>query len=386
MKIAVILLSLIVVGYNMQSSNLFYNAKPLTNTSSVSEGIGIPGLSDPLATPETKALYAYLKNVSGKGLLFGQQYSTYYKQSGSDELCTKNMSDCFTSVGQHPAVLGLNYTDDPKLLRAHILNTFKQGGIITVHWTMGNPVTGGNHHDVTPAVYSILKGGSKYEAYKQTLQSMAQFYKSLVVDGKLIPIIFRPFHENYSLDKWWAENYCKPEEYKRLYRETVTYLRDSMGVHNLLFAYAPNTPSDNKKNYIDKYPGDDVIDIIGFDRYGGAIDVDKFANNLLKDCQVVVNFAEKRNKVAAITEAGVYKGIQNATNPNWVTTAFNPLMNDPVAKKVAYFLTWNNKSPKSYWVPLPSQKTYSDFVSFYKNPYTLFLNDLPKDIYTKTDY
>lgn len=384
MKQAIIFLSIICCVVSCIKPGDGFNPPPIVQPPNTI----IPGLSDTLATPETKALYAYLKDVSGKGLLFGQQYSTYFLQNSVDELCTKNISDCFTSVGQHPAILGVNYTDDAAMLKAHIINTFRQGGVINVHWTFGNPlVPGSDHHNLTPgAVASIIKGGSKYEFYKQTLTTMAQFYKSLVYDGKLIPIIFRPYHENYSSDKWWRADLCTPQEYIALYRETVSYLRDSLGVHNLLFAYAPNTPSDNNINYIDRYPGDDVIDIIGFDRYGGAEDVAKFSNNLVKDCQVVVNFAEARNKVAAITEAGVGNGIQNTNVADWFTKAFNPVMNDPVAKKVAYWLTWRNKNPNNYWIPLPGQFTYNDFVTFYNNPYTLFLNDLPKDIYVKTDY
>lgn len=342
----------------------------------------VEGLSDTLATYETKRLYQYLKNLQGKGMLVGQQFFTYYRQSGTDDFATTNSSDCKTSTGSHPAMLGVNYDFDPAILRAHIINTYRQGGIVTVHWTTDNPVTGGDHHDLTPAVSAIIKGGAKYEYYKSILRIMADFYKSLKDDnGKLIPIIFRPYHENFSYDKWWGADHCTAADYVQLYRQTISYLRDSLNVHNLITAYAPNTPSDYSGAYGERYPGDDVVDIMGFDRYGGALNVNIFANNLVEDCRLVVNFAEARNKVAAITEAGVGNGIQNTNDPQWFTKAFGSVLLDPVAKKVVYWLTWSNNQPGYYFIPLPGQLTYDDFKVFANNPYTLFLNDLPNTIY-----
>lgn len=364
-------------------TTLFYSCKkeeqPVPDTP---PSFKVEGLSDTLATYETKKLYSYLKGVSGTGMLVGQQFFTYYRQSGTDDYCVNNMSDCFATTGSHPAILGVNYDFDPAILRAHILNTYKQGGIITVHWTMDNPVTGGDHHDLTPAVSAIIKGGSKYEYYKTILQTMANFYKGLKDDhGKLIPIIFRPFHENFSNDKWWGANYCTAADYVQLFRQTVSYLRDTLNVHNLLYAYAPNTPSDYIESYTTRYPDDDVVDIMGFDRYGGSTNTSNFANHLLQDCQLVVNFADARKKVAAITEAGVGNGTENTTDPNWFTNVFNYIFQDPVGKRVVYWLTWSNNQPRYYWIPLAGQLTYDDFISFYNNPYTIFQKDLPSTIY-----
>ena len=337
---------------------------------------------DSLATKETKSLYCFLQTIQGNGLLVGQQFYTYSGQNFTDAKCLLNTSDCFTSTGSHPAILGVNYNKNATVLRAHILNAYKHGGVITMNWSMNNPVTGGTSNDITPAVDSILPGGTKYDFYKKTLDTLGNFCKQLLdTNNNLIPVIFRPFHENTGSDFWWGEASCTYLEYIALYQFTVSYLRDTLGVRNLLYAYAPSRPTDHlPEQYSYRYPGDNYVDIIGFDRYNS--DGQNYSSLLLSDCETVVLFAEQRNKVAAICESGVKNGVNNTSINSWFMSQFlTPLLNDPIAKKVAYWLTWANTSPTSYWIPLPSQPTFQSFDSLYSNSYTLFLNDLPSTIY-----
>ncbi len=35
-------------------------------------------------------------------------------------------------------------------------------------------------------------------------------------------------------------NHCTPDEFKELYRFTVTYLRDTLQVHNFIYAFSPD--------------------------------------------------------------------------------------------------------------------------------------------------
>jgi mannan endo-1,4-beta-mannosidase len=360
------------------------DAEEITPTLTTARQIttGQPGMSDQSATAETKSLFCYLRNMMGKGLLVGQQLSTYSGQGFVDDYCQLNKSDCKTGVGSHPAILGLNYNKDGAILRAHIFNTYNQHGIITMHWPMDNPVTGGSAQDTTPAAYAILPGGFRHEFYKQTLDTLGNFFKSLVdSNNKLIPIIFRPFHENTGNNYWWAAGTCTREHYRELYQFTVSYLRDTLGVHNVLYAYAPSRPSDRSETYLYRYPGDKYVDIIAFDRYNK--DNENYTELLLNDCRTVVAFAMERSKIAAISESGVKDGLVNTAKSNWFMTQFlTPLLQDTEAKKVAYWLTWTNSSPTSYWVPLSGQPTFNSFDKLYKDPYTLFLNDLPSTIYS----
>lgn len=111
--------------------------------------------------------------------------------------------------------------------------------MITFCWHYYNPVTGGNFYDTTRVVRHILPGGSHHAIFKADLKIIADFAHNAKADnGELIPIIFRPWHEFDGNWFWWGRNHCRVEEFKELYRFTVTYLRDSLQVHNFLYAFS----------------------------------------------------------------------------------------------------------------------------------------------------
>ena len=66
---------------------------------------------------------------------------------------------------------------------------------------------------------------------------------------------------------WWGKNHCTVEEFKELYRFTVTYLRDSLQVHNFLYAFSPDCGFTTEKGYLERYPGDEYVDVVGMDNY-----------------------------------------------------------------------------------------------------------------------
>ena len=109
---------------------------------------------------------------------------------------------------------------------------------------------------------SILPGGQNHERYKKDLRKVAEFSSSLRDDdGKLIPFIFRPFHEFDGEWFWWGAAYNEPEEFKDLWRFTVHYLRDILNVHNMLYAFSPDIKFDSREDYLLRYPGDDYVDM-----------------------------------------------------------------------------------------------------------------------------
>lgn len=85
-------------------------------------------------------------------------------------------------------------------------------------------------------------------------------------DGTLAPVLFRPFHEHTGSGFWWGEAQCTPDEYRALWRFTVEYLRDVKRVHNLLYVYSPDLYRD-AEHYMERYPGDEWVDVLGLDAY-----------------------------------------------------------------------------------------------------------------------
>jgi len=334
--------------------------------------------SDLSATCQTQSLYQQLKNLRSNHLLFGHQNSTFEGIGWEDKDGFEDRSDCEEAVGDYPAVYGFDFVRG-FVFQRHAIRAHERGAIITFSDHMDNFKTRGGAWDAqNNSVSGILETGSAPQSRLiQHLNQVANFFNGLRdKDGELIPVIYRPFHENTGDWFWWGSPYCTPEEYVALWQFTIDYLRNTRNIHHVLYAYSPSDPA-FRGGYEARYPGDDYVDIIGFDSYA----VLAYEMFLIPNAQLVVEFATQHNKVAALTEFGVNGGIQFAENSDWFTNVFlAPLKNDPIAKELAYALTWRNDRANHHWVPLPESPNHPDFVKFYEDEFTLFEANLP-DLY-----
>ena len=168
---------------------------------------------------------------------------------------------------------------------------------------------------------------------------------------------------------------CAPtEEYIGLWRFTVDYLCKTKNVHNVLFAYSSSGDIADKQQYLERYPGDDYIDLVGFDYYqmrdaGNS----SFIEEVSRVLGIVTGVAEEHGKIAALTEAG-YESIPDST---WWTSTLWPAVKD---HKISYLLVWRNANniPGHFYAPYPGQLSADDFIDFYNLPGTLFQGDLTK--------
>jgi mannan endo-1,4-beta-mannosidase len=356
---------------------------------------------DPHATNETKALFLNLQHLSRDRVLFGHQDALAYGVEWTD---AAERSDVKDVTGSFPAVYGWDASGierDSKRnidgvqfarMRDWIEGAYSRGGVITLSWHMNNPASGGNAWDTTAAVAAILPGGARYDQYRLWLDGFAEYVSTFrasrpgVRGEQLVPIIFRPFHEMSGGWFWWGAGHCSPDEYKALWRFTVSYLRDTKQVHNLLWAYSPNAQKDGgMSDYFAYYPGDEFVDILGFDDYstlephpGSPDPVAAMRSNL----RWLGQQAATRGKVAALTEAG-YVTIPDSM---WWTSRLLPaLAPDSGDAHVAYALVWRNANrvhdrPDHFYAPYPGQASAADFVRFRADPGILFEDELP-DMY-----
>ncbi|MDZ7373897.1 MAG: glycosyl hydrolase [candidate division KSB1 bacterium] len=333
----------------------------------------LPAQIDRQATWETKVLYYNLELLSGDYLLFGHQNTNVIGRGWLDTTGALDTSDVKAGLGTFPAVFGFDFGSGWDAFRGHVERAFAKGAVITYSWHAPNPITGGNFYDTRGRpIAEIVPGGSANELYKSWLRGIAGFAKSLRVKGTLVPILFRPFHENTGNWFWWGANFCTPEEFIAAWRYTVHFLRDTLGVHNFLYVYSPDGRS-AMSNYGERYPGDDYVDVVGLDMY----EKDDYSHVLVQACRLLVQFAEEHGKVAAITETGTSDGLAGTSISDWFTRAFLwPLKADPVARKVAWALFWTNTS-NTYWIPLPGDPHFAAFVEFYRDPFVLFADELP---------
>lgn len=345
-------------------------------------------LIDKKATAETKYLFTNMElHAANNSIMFGHQHATEYGHGWSGD---ENRSDVKSVTGSHPAVIGVDFMDvfgvdgnevekRRDALRKNIAATYNRGGVTTVSWHFSNPASGGGFYwkdSVSlPAVKLIITGGSHHNKYKKILEDIAVFAKSVKgKDGKLVPMIFRPFHEFDGDWFWWGAAHCTVDEFKTLWRFTVSYLKDSLKVHNFIYAFSPDNKFNSEEEYLARYPGDDYVDMVGIDNYGDWGRDGKYNIEAgIKKLKIVSGYAAKAGKLAAFTETGL-ESIPNTTW--WTQTLLSSIREANV--KLAYVLVWRNDMtiPTHYYAPFPGQVSEKDFLLFYNDSYTLFENDL----------
>lgn len=347
---------------------------------------------DENATKETKALYHNLRKLSKKHTLFGHQHATEYGHGWSGDA---NRSDVKSVSGSHPAVIGVDFSgfsggtaesaqNAKEAVRKTVVDTYNRGGVITAAWHFNNPVSKGGFYWVDslskPGVQYIIPGGGAHEQYKEILKGIADWAHSVRgADGNLVPVIFRPFHEFDGGWFWWGKPHTSREDFISLWRFTVSYLRDSLDVHNFIYAFSPDNRFNSEADYLERYPGNQWVDMLGMDNYGDMgrdrYDLDAAISKL----KIVSDYAKKAGKLAAFTETGLESIPDTAW---WTNTLLKVMKNNNL--RLSYVLVWRNdtRSPTHYYAPYPGQVSIPDFIKFYNDPYTLFENDLD-NIYKK---
>lgn len=340
-------------------------------------------LADKKASKEAKILYERVKKISEFGFAFGQQDATIYginwKQQDTP---LKLRSDIQDVSGKLPAVHGydlghleLNHsfnldTVSFTLMRDQVKKLHKKGAIITFSWHLNNPVTDGSSWDTTSAVSEILKGGLQREKYENWIKRLSLFFKSLQDEkNNPIPVVFRPFHEMNGGWFWWGEGNCSAEDYKALWRQTCKLLQENE-VHNLLFAYSPNTIQ-NEANFLKYYPGDEYVDILGVDIYNHGSN-EAFTKDLQSNLQILKFLATQKSKPYALTETG---NTRPGTAPEWWT---NSLYQGIKNSGISWVLLWRNARLDHYFSTYPEDISAEDFRAFEKLDESLFLKQVRK--------
>lgn len=331
-------------------------------------------------TSETMKLLTNLKKLPSKGFLFGHHDDTVYGIGWEGD---EGRSDVKSVCGDYPAVISFdlgelelggeaNLDKVPfEKIRKEIVKQYKRGGMVSLSWHVRNPKTGGDAWDVkdTTAVKSVLSGGVNHQKFSGWLIRVADFINSLKTpEGVKVPVLFRPWHEHTGSWFWWGDKLCTSDEYKTLWRMTVDSLR-ARGVDNALYAYSAGAEPQDTVQYLKRYPGDDLIDLIGFDTY--QFDRDNFLTDLGRSLAIVDSVSKTHNKVMAVTEIG-YEGIPDA---KWWTGTLLPALEK---YPIAYVLVWRNARERitHFYAPYPEQVSAKDFVEFYNNPKTLFASDM----------
>lgn len=229
-------------------------------------------LVNPNATDEAKSLMSYLCDIYGKHILSGQQEMCgSHNYSASEAEFTYIME----KTGKMPAVRGfdfMNYRgnglgwDDECAER--VIEWYKEkNGIPTVCWHWFSPGDIGKKGDgsfyTEYTTFSITKaltpGTPENEALLNDIEFMASKFQMLE-DAK-VPVLFRPLHEAEGGWFWWGAE--GPEPCVKLYRLLYDKFTNQYGLDNIIWVWTSSAYDTSSK----WYPGDDVVDIIGYDKY-----------------------------------------------------------------------------------------------------------------------
>lgn len=347
---------------------------------------------DKKATDETVALFGNLRRLSENHILFGYQAATEYGRGWSGE---EDRSDVKEATGSHPAVIGHDFAGftgsesleetkrEMERLTKLISDTYNRGGVTTIAWHFRNPIEGNSFYwEQSPVrtVERLIPGGDYHEKYKELLGWIGQFANQVRgADRKLVPMIFRPYHEFDGDWFWWGQSHATREDFITLWRFTVAYLRDELNVHNFIYAFSPDCRFHTEEEFLDRYPGDEWVDMVGVDNYAdfGRDSTGSLEAGIHK-LKIVSDYAKAHHKLAAFTETGL-ESIPDTTW--WTQTLLHAVKNPDM--QLAYVLVWRNDSKSEthyYATPPKGHPSHANFMEFYEDPFTLFENDL-KDIY-----
>jgi len=331
-----------------------------------------------------------LTDLQQRGTMFGHQDDPFYGIGWAYE---EGRSDVLETCGDWPAVMGFdlggiemgdakNLDSVPfECIRREILRHHQRGGIVTISWHPRNPVTTFDHLNTWPegsaweatdgTVAAILDGGAQHEIFMTWLERVRAFLSSLrTEEGEPVPFIFRPWHENNGAWFWWGNTHCTPDEYRALYTLTQDYLKSQISnlKSQIVWSYSPNLDGAMDENkFLQWYPGDERIDLIGLDAYQWGTEED-FVRQTTADLDFLCTFSAQHGKLVALTECGYI----DLPDPTWWHRVLLPIIE--AHPSLSYALVWRN-AEKEHFGPVPGTDNGREFLQFYNDPQTLFLKE-----------
>lgn len=245
-------------------------------------------LSNPNASDSAKRLYNYLCDQYGNHIISGQQEycgSHNYNLYADPDNYIKDNEQEFEYIqektGKMCALRGidfLNYRsnatwDDNAAERTiQWVNEYK--GIATVVWHWSVPSEEGStdcnfYVESASANYTTFSISRALEEgtweHEVLMADIAEIAKQLTkLKNADVPILWRPLHEAEGAWFWWGAE--GPENCKKLYRLLYDQLTNVYGLDNLIWVWTGYAYSTSP----DWYPGDDVVDIVGYDKYNAV--------------------------------------------------------------------------------------------------------------------
>lgn len=287
---------------------------------------------------KTQAVYDYLLGVWGKSTIAGQSDLTW---RDATDMAQRVHDD----TGKYPALMGydfMNYVDategDGRHQTEEAIAWDKRGGLVSFHWHW-RIANGKFYTKETP--YRLP--AADYRQIDADIDRVALELKRL--QDANVPVLWRPLHEAAGGWFWWGTS---REGYIALWRHMHERLTQKHGLHNLIWVWNGQDPA--------WYPGDDVVDITGYDIYD-------------KTYSAAYRKAQQHAKPIALTETGyIPDPAQSAAAGEWWL----------------WFMVWNDAagaagvtSQDNFWTG-EYHNTGAHKRKVYNDPRVITLDRLPK--------
>ena len=338
-------------------------------------------LSDPDATESAKSLMSYLVDTYGSHIISGQQ--EFYGTSREDEF-----EYIYKLSGEYPAIRGFDFGETCPLYAwdagtsNRIISWAKEkGGIATASWHINVPAvmndyTLGQTMAFEKTTYSektdfvtanVLEEGTvEHDYFLLAVDNLAANLKKVQDAG--VPLLFRPFHEaeggggtdGKKAWFWWGKE--GSEVYKKLYAYLYDLLTQKYGLHNLIWEFNSYTYENSK----DWYPGDEYIDLVGYDKYNATDWTTSTSKpNESAIASTFYSLAEwygEDGKPIAMMENDTIPSLDNLQSEKAAWLYFCPWYGD-------HLMSTNFNNPDTV-------------KEMYQSDYCITLDELPEDLYT----
>ena len=299
-------------------------------------------LSNPAASAEARALYAWLWSIYGTKTLTGQQEQNFKSAGAGLEL-----NHIRRVTGKAPALLGFDYMDpeDQAATNARALAWHKAGGIVSICWHWGAPDIGTGYENAKKAFdveQALVAGTPQNRAMMAQMAGVADLLTQLR-DAR-VPVLWRPFHEFSGTWFWWGQH--GPDGFKALWRLMYRYFTTERKLDNLIWVLGWAGQNVDAAYY----PGRDCVDVAGADLY-----VDDHGN-----------LAPMFGQVKAIVGTSVPICLhENGPIPDPATLG-------PQADWL-WFMTWHTR-----WLTDPAQNPPALLRDYYRSARYLTKDELPR--------
>ncbi len=288
-------------------------------------------MSNPNASPEARAVYAYIRELWGKGCLTGQMESTWM---GSPDY---EMNYLLKHTGRLPAVRGLDFMhNDFQGVVDRAIEWWEKGGIPHICWHTGSDFASGYDESKAHTLdwdKALTPGTPEYAKLLKAMDRAVPYLQQL--EDARVPVLWRPFHELEGGWFWWSKG--GSDNFVKLWQLMYDRYTHYWGLDNLIWLLAYSGGS----AYIgDWYPGDGYVDLIGPDSYTPGGNGDIYANVsriaapgmpiLLHECGVIPTEQQMKEANAPYVMFMVW-------HTQWLT---DPTGNTPASLKEIYNGDW----------------------------------------------